>query len=294
MNEKNTGAIVYRTETVWGNSADIGIYALASLVNGLAAEGGEGNAVRVEAHTFLPPGGKSPHIYEVEKRIKKECARLGVVLDSIRRSPGVPASCYMVSVTGFSTVKESSHGAMRPGQEIVLAKWAGLEGTLRILEEREEELRKRFAPGFLEQIRKLKPEIYAAEVIEGSREAGVTAVRQVGEGGIYAALWRLAEEAQAGLDVDLKKVPVRQETIEICEHFRLNPYQLSSAGAMLMIADAGEELVRILQEKRIYAGVIGHFREDRDKIIQNGGEVRYIDRPSGDEVYKVFPLHFCS
>ena len=40
-------------------------------------------------------------------------------------------------------------------------------------------------------------------------------MRQVGEGGIFAALYRLAKEADTGLVVDLKAMPVRQETIEI-------------------------------------------------------------------------------
>ena len=51
-------------------------------------------------------------------------------------------------------------------------------------------------------------------------------MRQVGEGGIFAALYRLAKEADTGLVVDLKAMPVRQETIEICEYYKLNPYQL--------------------------------------------------------------------
>ena len=38
------------------------------------------------------------------------------------------------------------------GAEIVLTKWIGMEGMLRIAEEREEELRQRFAPVFLRQI----------------------------------------------------------------------------------------------------------------------------------------------
>ena len=64
-------------------------------------------------------------------------------------------------------------------------------------------------------------------------------MRQVGEGGIFAALYRLAKEADTGLVVDLKAMPVRQETIEICEYYKLNPYQLASTGNILMICDDG-------------------------------------------------------
>jgi hydrogenase expression/formation protein HypE len=38
----------------------------------------------------------------------------------------------------------------------------------------------------------------------------------------------MAEASGVGLEIDLKKIPVRQETIEICEFFGINPYELIS------------------------------------------------------------------
>ena len=42
-----------------------------------------------------------------------------------------------------------------------------------------------------------------------------------------------------GLEIDLKKIPIRQETIEICEFFDLNPYKLLSGGSLLLAAADG-------------------------------------------------------
>lgn len=49
--------------------------------------------------------------------------------------------------------------------------------------------------------------------------SGVSAMHDITEGGIFGALWEMAEASGVGLEIDLKKIPVRQETIEICEFF---------------------------------------------------------------------------
>lgn len=46
-----------------------------------------------------------------------------------------------------------------------------------------------------------------------------------------------------------KKIPVRQETIEICEFFGINPYELISSGSMLMAAADGNLLVNELKKQ---------------------------------------------
>ena len=49
-----------------------------------------------------------------------------------------------------------------------------------------------------------------------------------------------------GLEIDLKKIPIRQETIEICEFFDLNPYKLLSGEMCIRDRAEGAELQRVL------------------------------------------------
>ena len=58
-----------------------------------------------------------------------------------------------------------------------------------------------------------------------AEEAGASARYLMGEGGFLSALWKMAEASGAGLSADLRSVPIRQETIEICEIFDVNPYK---------------------------------------------------------------------
>ncbi len=63
-------------------------------------------------------------------------------------------------------------------------------------------------------------------------------MHDVTEGGIFGALWEMAESSGIGLEIDLKKIPLKQETVEICELFDINPYGLIASGAMLMAETA--------------------------------------------------------
>lgn len=55
-------------------------------------------------------------------------------------------------------------------------------------------------------------------------------MQDLSEGGIFGALWEMADGAGIGLDVALKRIPIQQETVEICEFFGVNPYQMLSTG----------------------------------------------------------------
>ncbi len=309
----NTGSERWVNEagTAYGRSADIGIYVLASVYNSLAAAGAE--CVGVEADIVLPaaaseanrgprmetgarrtrrvPAGQAAH--EIEKAVRKACRQRGIELKQVKAAQNPMFTVPAVTVSGIGRSRADELWCQSPGragEEIVLVKWIGMEGMLRIADEMETELQRRFAPVFIRQIQSYKEELFAGKELEIAKAAGVRTVRQIAEGGILAALWNLAKETEAGLDLDLKRMSVLQETIEVCEHYRLNPYQLTSAGSFLMLTEDGKALAEAMQDQQISASVIGKLTEGNDKVIHNGGDVRYIDRPSPDEIYKIYLL----
>ena len=118
-------------------------------------------------------------------------------------------------------------------------------------------------------------------------KSGVSGMHDLSEGGILGGLWEFAEKHSVGLEIDLKKIPVRQEIIEICEFYDINPYLLRSGGCLLMTVDNGSELVRELSKVGISASVIGRVTDGNDRVIYNGEEKRFLDLPQADEIYKV-------
>lgn len=286
MNEER---IVYETRTAFGQSENIGVYALASAVNRLAAE--DVHRPEISVVILRPPDGIKEHMYAIEKKVKRTCRERDICLRDIRKGMQAGVSQYTAVVTGagLSPKKQEWYReTMRAGQDIVMVKWAGMEGMLRLAEEKEEELSRRFAPAFLRQIENVREEIFSLKEIRTAVKEGVSAIYEIGEGGIYAALWRLSEKAGTGLEADLRRIPVLQETIEVCEYLHLNPYRLASAGSLLFVTEQGEAAVQALLRDGAEAAVIGSLRDDNDKIIRNGEERRFIDRPAPDEFNYIF------
>ena len=117
-------------------------------------------------------------------------------------------------------------------------------------------------------------------------KSGVCVMHDASEGGIMATLWELAESSGVGLHIDLKKLPIRQETVEVCEFCDVNPYELLSGGCLVMTAEDGNALVRALEEQNIPAVVVGKITDSNDRIIVNGEEKRYLDKPKTDEIFR--------
>ena len=175
-------------------------------------------------------------------------------------------------------------GLLTPGNELVVAGAIALYGTAQIAREKHEILREHFSEGFLREAENLRT-LYGTAV----KEAGATAFYAMGEGGFLSALWKMAEASQVGLEMDFSKVPIRQETIEICEIFDINPYKLNSEGAVLIGIPAGEALVQELRRMGMMAAVIGQTNAGNDRMLYYNGNGRYLERPAKDEIYKILP-----
>lgn len=285
----NKERIVYKTRTAFGQSENIGVYALASAVNRLAAE--DVQKPEISVMILRPPDGIKEHMYAIEKKVKRACRERDIFLRDVRKGMQAGVSQYTAVVTGAGLSpgeQEWYRETMQAGQDIVMAKWAGMEGMLRLAEEKKEVLSRRFAPAFLRQVENVREEIFSLKEIRTAVKEGVSAIYEIGEGGIFAALWRLSEKAGTGLEADLRRIPVLQETIEVCEYLHLNPYQLASAGSLLFVTEHGEAAVQALLREGTEAAVIGTLRDDNDKIIRNGEESRFIDRPAPDEFNYIF------
>ena len=81
------------------------------------------------------------------------------------------------------------------------------------------------------------------------------------------------------MEIDLRKIPIRQETVEILELFNVNPYYAESEGAWLLVTQDPVSVTEICQKARLSCAVIGHLTPGPARIIRNGDSVRYLDRP---------------
>lgn len=166
-------------------------------------------------------------------------------------------------------------------QDIVVSKWIGLEGTARLAAANYERLRQRFPARMIAEAAAFDKYLSVAPEAATAMKSGVCGMQAVSRGGIFAGLWEMAEEAGVGLEADLRKIPVRQETIEICEVFGENPYELSSGGCLIMTAEHGNALVEALLREGIPAVVIGRTTHGNDRVLYNEGRKSYLNKPRG-------------
>lgn len=184
-------------------------------------------------------------------------------------------------------------GRLRAGDELVVAGHVALKGTSLLANHGQETLCKRFSTGFLQKLLSLYSDYNVGdspqecEAWKSAESAGASAIYAMGEGGFLTALWKMAEASGVGFWVDYRKVPVRQETIELCEVFDLNPYRLFAEGALLIGIEKGSDLVHKLGEQGITAAVIGRVNEENDRLLYCGQRARYLERPAKDEMYKI-------
>ncbi len=164
-------------------------------------------------------------------------------------------------------------------QDIVVSKWIGLEGTALLAKEYDEKLRERFPRRMIDEAAAFDRYLSVIPEAATAMKSGVSGLYLASRGGILAGLWEMAEEAGVGLEADLRKIPVRQETIEICEVLGENPYALLAGGCLIMTAENGNSLAAVLLREGIPAAVIGRTTTGNDRVLYNEGRKSYLNKP---------------
>lgn len=280
---------VLTTDPITGTSVDMGRLAVHITANDLASAGAE--PVGVLLTVLLPPSAKEPLVRQLVQEVESACRELHMQAIGGHTEVTAVVNQPVISVTGVGKVKKGrlvTTGGAKAKDDVVVTKWIGIEGTSIIAKEKEAALFARFPRSFVEEAKGFDKLLSVVPEAAIAVKSGVSAMHDVTEGGIYGALWELAEASGIGLEIDLKAIPIRQETVEICEYYRLNPYQLISSGCMLMTSPDGRKLVRDLEEAGIHASLIGRCADGRAKKILNGSDVSYLERPKTDELYKIY------
>jgi len=255
-------------------------------VNNLAAGGA--SPVAMMLTLLLPESVEEPQIKALLTEAEGVCGALGIELmgGQTRITGTVTAPWAVVTGYGKAWKRECpTIQAAAPGQEIVISKWIGLQGTALLAKRNRARLLERYPVWLVEEAVGFDRYLSVLPEAAAAMKSGVCAMHDVSEGGILGALWELAEGAGVGLDIDLRKLPLRQETVEVCECCQVNPYELLSGGCLIMTAQNGQRLADALWAEQIPAVVVGQVTDGKAKILHNQEEVRYLDRPKQDQIY---------
>ena len=271
--------LVMSTDPITGTANEIGTFGVHITANDIASSGAE--PIGVLLTIILPADASESDLKEIMKEVESVCAELNMEVMGGHTEISKAVNQPILSVTGVGKIKRDEMiktAGLKPGQELVMTKWAGLEGTAIIARDKEGELKERFHEDFIERAQNLFKNLSVVKDAMIAKKIGVTSMHDVTEGGIFGALWEVAAASKVGIEVDLTKIPIKQENIEICE--------LMSSGCMLISTDRGNALVEALKKEGITSAIIGNVIEGNDRIIVNDDERRYLEPPKADELYK--------
>lgn len=263
---------------------------VAEIANNLSTGGAELTWLMLDI--LYPQGWEEAGLKAVTKELAQVCERLSVRIAGGHTQISEAVNFPAVTLTGFGFLQEGTRkrtANLKPGWDLVMTGYAGWGGTAVIARRMEEQLKKRYPYFLVQQAKEFDQRLLIGEAARAASRFGAGAMHDVSQGGIFGALWEMSECAGVGLEVDLKKIPIRQETIEICEFFGLNPYQLYGQGSLLIGTEKGDTLVLQLAELGILAAVIGKTTAGNDRILKNGEDIRFLDRPAQDALWILKP-----
>ena len=255
-------------------------------VNNLAVGGAKPFAILLTL--LLPMEFEEAGLKSLIGQAEAVCKRYNMQLAGGQTTVTQAVNAPVAVITGYGIREDGIKiGKASPGQDVIITKWVGLQGTSYLAKKYKEELCKRYPAYYIEEAASFEKYLSVVPEAAVAAKSGVGAMHDISKGGVFGSLWELAESAGVGLDIDLKKIPLKQETVEVCEFCNRNPYELMSAGSLLITAFDGDKMLQVLQEAGIEATIVGRVTDSKDRILRNEDEIRYMDRPCVDAIYEI-------
>jgi len=279
---------VVSSDPITATVEDIGSLAVYITSNDLASAGAE--PIGIMLTVLLPPNFSENNLKKIIQDVDKICKDFNIEVIGGHTEVTNAVNQPILSVTGIGKIKKKEIQNMKGpkvGQEIIMTKHIALEGTSIIAKAKEEELKNYYNHDFIDKAKTFNKYISIIPESKIAMEYEVSYMHDVTEGGIFGALWELSSINNVGIEVYLNKIPIRQETVEICEYYNLNPYKLISSGSLLITTNQGKELVEALKNKGIEANVIGKVTKGNKKLIIQPDSTRSLEPAKSDELYKI-------
>ena len=281
-------ACVLTTDPITGAQAGAGTLAVHISCNDIASAGVKPLAVMLTI--MAPVGTKEEDISRVMKEASEAAYELDVDIIGGHTEITSAVNRMIISTTAVGKTLKSklvTTAAAKAGDDVVMTKWAGLEGTSIIAADKKDKL-----TGVLNESELLEAQSlikHISVVKEGilAAEFGVNSMHDITEGGLLGAAWEVAESSKLGIEIDIDAVPMKDVTEKICSHLGINPYRLISSGSLIITCKNGHGLVETMKAQGINAAVIGRVTESGVFTVDKDGNKKIIEPPDVDELFRI-------
>ena len=165
-------------------------------LNNVAAAGAEPVGVLISG--MLPENTEEKELQEMMSQAEEVCSRFKVQIIGGHTEVTVNIERPVLTVTGIGKRKKANSSELRkvkPGQDVIVSKWIGLEGTSMIAKEYKSELLTRYPVRMIEEAEEFEGFLSILPEAAAALKSGVCGMHDVSQGGIFGALWEMADEA---------------------------------------------------------------------------------------------------
>jgi len=158
--------------------------------------------------------------------------------------------------------------------ELLVTGNAGFDGSRKIyqIEDTRKKLLEHYPKSFFAVFGEKYPELPLE--IKGTADSESAA-----EGGVFGAMWRILKRNRLGADFDQRRIPVLQQTIEVCEMFGLDPYRMESENCTVWLAEDASGLFDAAKNAGISCKAIGFTTKGPAIRRMDGASIAYLRRP---------------
>jgi hydrogenase expression/formation protein HypE len=298
--ESSGRLLVFKSDPITFASDSIGWYAVQVNANDLATTGALPRWMLVTL--LLPPAGAPALLDQITGQLQQACEELGLVVigGHTEVTYGLERPILVGTMIGEVSREQlvTPRGA-QPGDRLLLTKGLPIEATALLSRELPDRLTAppdglsaaelKTAQSFLHQ-----PGISILRDAQLAIRAGqVHAMHDPTEGGLYIALWELAQACQHTLWVDLSAAPIYPLSARICQILDLDPLGAIASGALLLAAPPPD--ARNISRELVQAGIacteIGVVADQPGPpVVRQGSspEAGLAPQPARDEIAKLF------
>lgn len=168
--------------------------------------------------------------------------------------------------------------------DVLVTRYIGIRGTAILAREYRDDLVNRYPKWLIDEACQFDSDINSDSEDKILSDENIIYSKEYTEFGVFEALFQMSRELKCGLEINIKDIPIKQETVEICEFTGVNPYALYAGYSSVVVAKDGKKAVEFYEKNGIPATIVGTTTEDNDKIVINEDERGFLPHIRKDEL----------
>jgi hydrogenase expression/formation protein HypE len=281
--------LVFSTDPITGTATNIGAHSVIINANDVATTGAM--PLWYLCTLMLPHGARENLLRRIMSEVDRASRDLGIAVAGghTEITMGLTRPIIAGFMIGEAKGRVVTTEDGRPGDKVLLAGTAGIEGTGIIASDFSRRIRA--GAEFLARAKRFRGRIsIVREALALARLPGVHALHDPTEGGVLNGIWEIAEASKVGVEVWADRIPIARETRLICERLKLDPLKLMASGALLAAVQpsAVRESIGRLRKLGVKVSEIGELTpKGHGRKLWKNGRVSRLEAVPRDEIYRL-------